>query len=112
MNLATFDNASELHKHATLHPECRLVVRIAVDDSSSLCKLSNKFGCDVTTASQLLQLAKELSLEVVGVSFHVGSGCMDGEVFRNAIRDSRLVFNAALDHGYRFGRILKLELMN
>ena len=102
INLATFDNSSELHKHATLHPACQLVIRIAVDDSTSLCKLSNKFGCHLSSVGPLLQLARELGLSVAGVSFHVGSGCIDGEVFRTAIRDARNVFDTALVYGYRY----------
>ncbi|KAI6646341.1 Ornithine decarboxylase [Oopsacas minuta] len=102
VNLATFDNTCELYKHSKYHPDSCLVLRIQVDDSSALCKLSNKFGCPLSSIPELLQLASQLGLRVVGVSFHVGSGCMDAEVFRTAIRDARKVFDSGLNYGYRF----------
>lgn len=100
--MATFDNSCELHKHSRHHSACDLVIRIAVDDSSSLCKLSNKYGCLLSSVPTLLQLANQLSLSVVGVSFHVGSGCLDVELFKKAIRDAREVFDLALSCGYKF----------
>src|SRR3569833_2887340 len=73
----TFDNADELHKIAKLFPKAELFLRILTDDSSSLCRLSLKFGASLDTTDGLLALASELGLNVVGVSFHVGSGASD-----------------------------------
>jgi hypothetical protein len=39
------------------------------------CPLGLKYGCDPAEAPRLLKSAAELGLAVVGVSFHVGSGC-------------------------------------
>jgi len=41
---------------------------------------------------QLLNLAKDLKLNLVGVSFHVGSGCMSVHSFEAAIRSAHVVF--------------------
>ena len=41
----------------------------------------------------LLERAKELGIDVIGVSFHVGSGCTDPETFVQAISDARCVFD-------------------
>lgn len=38
VDLMTFDSEMELEKIATLYPECRLILRIKVDDSHSVCK--------------------------------------------------------------------------
>ena len=48
-----------------------LLLRITTDDSESMCAFSHKFGCPVSEA-ELLKTA-EVELNVVGVSFHVGS---------------------------------------
>lgn len=74
----------------------RLVLRIAVDDSTSFLKLSLKFGARLESAGKLLEHAAELGLEVIGVSFHVGSGCTQSLVFKQAIADARLVFDTAV----------------
>lgn len=62
-----------------------------------------KFGCDhLTEAPKLLHTAKELGLNVIGVSFHVGSGCSNPPIFRLAISYARQVFDYATTLGYDF----------
>ncbi|KAF8963089.1 ornithine decarboxylase [Flammula alnicola] len=87
VDLMTFDNADELYKIARAHPGARCVIRILTDDSKSLC---------------LLAKAKELNLDVVGVSFHVGSGCYDPSVYMDAIMRARAVFDMGKEVGYYF----------
>lgn len=96
----TFDNTDELYKIQKLYPEAELFLRISTDDSSSACRLSQKFGADMDCTDQLLALAKQLGLNVVGVSFHVGSGATDPLAFEKAVLDARTVFNQAEVYGY------------
>ncbi|KAI8624330.1 ornithine decarboxylase [Xylariaceae sp. FL1651] len=96
----TFDNADELRKIAKLFPDAELFLRILTDDSSSLCRLSLKFGASLDTTDDLLRLAKELGLNVVGVSFHVGSGASDPLAFLKAVRDADIVFKQGYAHGF------------
>ncbi len=96
----TFDNADELYKTKQLFPDAELFLRIATDDSASLCRLSLKFGAPLDSTQGLLDLAKELDLNVVGVSFHVGSGASDPEAFTKAVQDARLVFDQAAEVGF------------
>ncbi|OAA61735.1 ornithine decarboxylase [Niveomyces insectorum RCEF 264] len=96
----TFDNADELRKIAKLYPDAELFLRILTDDSSSLCRLSLKFGASLDTTDSLLALARELGLNVVGVSFHVGSGASDPMAFLKAVQDAYAVFNEAALHGF------------
>ena len=96
----TFDNADELYKIHAHYPQAELFLRILTDDSSSLCRLSLKFGASLDCTGELLRLAKELDLNIVGVSFHVGSGASDAQSFVKAIKDSRFVFDQAADVGY------------
>jgi ornithine decarboxylase len=98
----TFDNTDELYKIKKLFPTAELFLRISTDDSSSLCRLSLKFGAAMDTTNDLLALAQELQLNVVGVSFHVGSGASDPLAFRNAVQDTRTVFDQAEDYGFAF----------
>lgn len=96
----TFDNADELYKIARAHPKAKLVVRILTDDSKSLCAFGIKFGAPLSTVPGLLAKAKELNLDVIGVSFHVGSGCYDPSVYTDAIFRARVVFDMAKEVGY------------
>ena len=76
---------------AQLHPGCGLLIRIRADDITAVCQLGNKFGVEVDEEAELLQIAKELGLDVRGVSFHVGSGAKDPAAFRLAIEHARKV---------------------
>ena len=96
----TFDNADELYKIKQLFPDAELFLRILTDDSSSMCRLSLKFGASLDCTNELLALARALKLNVVGVSFHVGSGASDPFAFMKAVRDARVVFDQAVEHGF------------
>lgn len=80
-----------------------MVIRIRCDAKVAQCQLGMKFGCNaVTEAPNLLVLAKALGIEVVGVSFHVGSGCGEIEVFNRAISTARRIFDFANELGFKF----------
>ncbi|PGH26742.1 hypothetical protein AJ80_01506 [Polytolypa hystricis UAMH7299] len=96
----TFDNSDELYKIRDMCPDAELYLRILTDDSASLCRLSMKFGASLSTTRSLLELAQELGLNVVGVSFHVGSGAEDPKSFVKAVQDARYVFDQATEIGY------------
>jgi len=98
----TFDNADELYKIKKYHPNCELVIRIHVDDSKSICQLGIKFGVPLGKTRPLLELAKALDLNVVGVSFHVGSGCTDSSSYSDAIKRARDVFSEAEELDFKF----------
>lgn len=97
----TFDNVNELRKIKAVFPEARLVLRLLPPASDKVqCVLGNKFGCSAKDAEKLLQAAQALDLNIVGVSFHVGSGCYDAKAFRNAVQDARFVFDRAHEYGF------------
>jgi ornithine decarboxylase len=96
----TFDNADELYKVKKLFPGAELYLRIITDDANSLCRFSMKFGASLDSTQELLTLAKDLGLNVVGVSFHVGSGASDPLAFLKAVRDARVVMDQAKELGY------------
>ena len=89
VDLMTFDCEEELYKIKLYHPYAKLILRLAVDDSKSLCKFNKKFGCKLDQVLELLTIAKTLKLAVVGFSFHVGSGCSSSDNFYGAIKDCR-----------------------
>ncbi|XP_072042844.1 ornithine decarboxylase-like [Amphiura filiformis] len=100
VHLMTFDNEDELIKIKKAYPEAQVVLRLAPDDSSSIVKLSCKYGCHVDEAMDLLKTAKDLTLNVIGVSFHVGSVNQDPESFAEPIKATRRVFDEAQKLGF------------
>ena len=89
VDLMTFDCEEELYKIKLYHPYAKLILRLAVDDSKSKCKFNKKFGCKLEQVDELLKIAKTLKIEVVGFSFHVGSGCTSASNFYDAIKTCR-----------------------
>lgn len=93
VDLMTFDCEEELYKIKLYHPYAKLILRIAVDDSKSLCKFNSKFGCKLNQVEELLNITKTLKLDVCGFSFHVGSGCSSADSFYDAVKDCRDAVN-------------------
>jgi ornithine decarboxylase len=102
VEMCTFDNEDELYKLRTHWPESRIVLRIKTDDSKSVCQFSSKFGASMKDVPRLIKVGKELGLNLVGVSFHVGSGCYDTMSYVKALKDAKKVFEIAEEHGYKF----------
>ncbi|XP_040204534.1 ornithine decarboxylase 1-like isoform X1 [Rana temporaria] len=96
----TFDSEGELMKVAKNHPNAKLVLRIATDESKTVCQLNMKFGATLKTSRLLLEHAKELNIDVIGVSFHVGSDSRDPQTFVQAISDARCVFDMGAEFGF------------
>jgi ornithine decarboxylase len=77
-------------------------VRIRCEAAKAQCPLGMKFGVELVDAEKLIAVARDLGLNVVGVSFHVGSGCSDPPVFARAIATARSLFETAKNLGYDF----------
>jgi diaminopimelate decarboxylase len=54
---------------------------------------------------EVLRIAKTLKLDIVGFSFHVGSGCSSAENFYEAIRDCRSATKTAQEIGFHINTI-------
>ena len=101
VRMVTFDNVAEVQKCASVSRKIQLIMRIITDDSGSQCRLSSKFGAPPQHWPVLLAEARRCGLEVVGVSFHVGSGCRDATRYEMALRDCKKLFDMAKrDYGF------------
>ncbi|KAL2839875.1 hypothetical protein BJX68DRAFT_247306 [Aspergillus pseudodeflectus] len=97
----TFDNLDELDKIKACFPDAQLLLRIYASDDGALVCLGEKFGARLDTTECLLKRARELGLDVVGVSFHVGSGAQSPSPYRKAIQGAAVVFRQASALGFR-----------
>lgn len=68
----TFDNADELDKIREISPRMELLLRIYAQDDSARVGLGSKFGAPMEDTRGLLEKARQLGLNIVGVSFHIG----------------------------------------
>jgi len=103
----TFDSEEELDKindmidksedvdSNALRNKVQLVLRLRVPDSHSDLPLGEKFGANIELCPDLIQKTKDLGLNLVGVSFHCGSGCFDALAYVNALQMAKEVFQMA-----------------
>jgi len=103
VSLTVFDNEAELIKLSKVYPEAKLLLRLApIDDSKAQCPMSIKFGAAPAKVRELLSKAQELGSNLIGVHFHVGSGCTDAAAYRAALTEARRVFDLATEFGFNF----------
>jgi ornithine decarboxylase len=102
----SFDSPNELAKIAEQAPGAAVYVRLRVDDTSSVFPLSRKFGTDVEDAYDLMLLAKRLGLRPYGVTFHVGSQCVNPKAWHDAIREAGQLMDMLLADG------IELEMLD
>jgi ornithine decarboxylase len=85
VRLFAFDSQAELEKLAELAPGSRVFCRVLVDCVGADWPLSRKFGCTPRLGIELLTRARDLGLDPVGISFHVGSQQTDPTRWEPAI---------------------------
>uniref|UniRef100_A0A8C3KB93 Antizyme inhibitor 2 n=1 Tax=Calidris pygmaea TaxID=425635 RepID=A0A8C3KB93_9CHAR len=100
VQLMTFDNEVELNKVARSHPRARMLLGIAADSSPSA-HLSMTFGTTLKSCRHLLETAKEQAVEVVGISFHLGSHGLEPQTFTQSVAAAQLAFEMGMELGYR-----------
>ena len=101
ITLTTFDSPCELSKIAQRSSHMRVILRIRADDPDAQCPLGNKYGAEFDAIEDLCKLAADLSLDMVGVSFHVGSGSKNPEAHARAIEKAFHTFNIARAYGHQ-----------
>ncbi|HLH26340.1 MAG TPA: type III PLP-dependent enzyme [Chloroflexota bacterium] len=79
------DSRAELIKLAHHAPGSRVYVRLTVDNSGSEWPLAKKYGAGGADAVQLLREARAFGLQPYGLTFHVGSQCLDKESWSSAL---------------------------
>lgn len=108
VNLMTFDCIEELLKINKINPNAELLLRLCVDDSDSICKFNSKFGCKLDEIENIFSKIIELNANLVGFSFHVGSGCQNPNNYFKAIQDCKFAYVIACKFGINTIRIIDI----
>jgi ornithine decarboxylase len=101
-----YDTEMEIDKLSALAPGSKVYLRIVVDNTGSEWPLSKKFGADPSRALELLKYAKNSKVTPVGITFHVGSQCLNPLNWSNALITTAEIFNMARRAG------IELKLVN
>jgi ornithine decarboxylase len=97
--LVTYDNIEELKKISRFAPHAGLVLRLKVPSTGSMVEMSSKFGCEPGEAVDLVEAAHRAGLVVEGLSFHVGSQCVNFENYVQALNIAAAVMSEAASRG-------------
>jgi len=73
IRLFSADAEEELEKIAEYAPGSKVFIRLLISSAEAEWPLSRKFGCSTSYVLPLLNHARDLGLQAVGLSFHVGS---------------------------------------
>jgi len=98
--LVTYDNQSELQKIKEHCPTAGLLLRLKVPDIGSQVEMASKFGADPADAASLIKQAYDCGLVVEGLSFHVGSQCVNFENYTAALQITSDIMNDSRSKGY------------
>lgn len=100
---STVDNEFEMYKLFKHYPESNVILRFRSDAKKALSPLGNKFGCEADeNGAALMLLAKCLDMNMIGLSFHVGSGCLELEAYDRAISTASCL--------YKFGQLIEHDM--
>jgi ornithine decarboxylase len=103
--LVTFDNSDEIVKIKEHCSTAGLVLRLKVPDIGSQVEMSSKFGAEPAEAYDLLDEASGLGMTVEGLSFHVGSQCINFDNYTAALEITAEIFHGARTKGHRLNII-------
>ena len=106
IKLFAIDSFAEIEKISKLAPDSKVYVRLTVSNDGSQWPLAKKFGVETEAAVELLHEAQKRGLIPYGITFHVGSQCMQIESWVKAIEKSKQVWELALN------RSIKLRMLN
>lgn len=105
VKLLTFDCIEELLKIKEYYPEANLILRIKVDDSKSICKFNIKFGYDIDNIIPIFYKIKELNMNLVGFSFHVGSKCSSSYIYYDALEKCKKCYDISKLYNFNISHI-------
>ncbi len=100
-----FDSAMELHKIAENAPGSDVYLRLKVSDYGSAFPLSKKFGADENHTVPLFGYAKDLGLNPIGITFHVGSQSENTATWENAIEKSGKLIKQLSKAGFKISML-------
>ncbi len=95
-----FDSVSELKRLAKYAPGADVFLRLAVSNYGSSIPLTKKFGALPDEALPLLDYAKKIGLNPIGLSFHVGSQAENLHVWDEAFEACASVIKDAKKAGH------------
>lgn len=93
------DSVEEVEKIYAIMPTAKLYVRIYTSNEGSDWPLSGKFGAFAAEVEAIINTAVRLHADLAGVTFHVGSQCLQVANWQEGLIATRQVFDKMLEAG-------------
>ena len=106
VRLFAFDSVAELEKLSRQAPGAGVQCRVLSQGKNADWPLSRKFGCDLAMAYDLLINSRNLGLNPLGVTFHVGSQQTDPQQWVEPLQEAAELYRQLR------GQDLELEWIN
>jgi ornithine decarboxylase len=90
-----YDSTEEVDKLAEFVPGSCVYVRLSVPNEGSEWPLSRKFGVELDNALKIISYAASKGLDPVGITFHVGSQCLNMYNWNTAVYKARELWKMA-----------------
>ncbi len=94
------DTPEEVDKIARIKPDAKLYLRIEVSNKGSSWPLAGKFGASPKGVTALIEACKTRDMNLCGVTFHVGSQCVNINNWVEGIRAANDIFTRLLAQGF------------
>lgn len=98
INYLVCENEAELRKIARAHPESKLLLQVSTE--AQVEEASVIIGCSLKGCRHLMEMARELSVDVVGVMFQVPVSSKDPQAYTHALSDARCIFDMGKELGF------------
>lgn len=98
VDIMAFDSIEEINKITKYAPKGKVVIRIVVSNEGSDWPLTKKFGVDPAEALPLLKYARKKGLDPIGITFHVGSQCLNKKNWISALYSCNEIWKEAENH--------------
>lgn len=94
------DASEELSKIAENAPGSNVFIRVLMRSTEAEWPLSRKFGCSSSMVIPLMHQAKDLDLNPVGLSFHVGSQTRHPHMWYDSLDAVAAIWHNAIEEGF------------
>lgn len=100
IRLFAADASEELIKIAHYAPDSDVFIRVLMRSTEAEWPLSRKFGCSSSMVLPLMHEARELGLNPVGLSFHVGSQTRHPHMWYDSLDSVAAIWHNAIEEGF------------
>jgi ornithine decarboxylase len=94
------DSVEEIEKLDSVKWQGTALIRLLVEDKGSQMPFSRKFGLAPHDVDTVAELAAAADIKLKGVSFHVGSGCLDAKQYSLAIQTASEAMKKMIKYGH------------